>query len=408
MIGNKEHTKQQVLWSIILLMLTSFFISRALLSITTVLFITSSFIFYTKEIFTPNYKKQVHSLSISILFVVAALSFFNSTHIEEWWLRTLVKLPLLLLPFAFIPLRFNDIAISIVHNTYIVLVTGSTIYTMALFYLDPALLQNYNYAQVLPTILDNDHIRFSWAVVVGIIILLYQHQHIQSKGLRHINIGIGIWLFVFLHILASKTGLLMVYLVILFLLLKKVIVEKKIWVFIIILLLFSIPFISYFTVPTFKKRVDFIIYDFSLYSKGIHKEGLSDGARVLSIRAGFAIFSNHPALGTGYGDIKQETDNWYATRYQLQDYEKILPSSQFLIFAAATGVLGFLLSWWALTMPLFKKLYRQNNYFLQFYIPALISFSFEIQLEIQHGVFIFCFFASWFMYLAKADADHTI
>jgi O-antigen ligase len=403
MIGLKEHSKQQVLWSIILLMLTSFFISRALLSITTAVFIIISFVFYAKEIFRATYKKQFHQISLSLVFIVVALSFFNSSHIEEWWLRTLVKLPLLFFPFAFIPLRYNDIAISIVHNLYTVLITGGTIYTMSVYYLDSELLQNYNYAQVLPTILDNDHIRFSWAVVVGIIILLYQHTHIQSKGLRNINMVIGIWLFIFLHILASKTGLLMIYMVLFFFLFQKIVVDKKKWTIAILIFLCTIPFISYMALPSFKKRVDFIKYDFSLYSKGIHKEGLSDGARVLSIKAGWHIFTKSPLLGTGYGDIKQETDNWYAKKYTLQDYEKILPSSQYLLFAAACGFIGLLLCCAALALPLFKKEYAKNRSFLQFYIPALLSFSFEIQLENQHGVFIFCFFALWFMYLSKKN-----
>ncbi len=403
MIGLKEHTKQQVLWSIILLMLTSFFISRALLSITTAVFIVISFAFYAKEIFTTTYKKKFGQISLCLIFIVATLSFFNSSHVEEWWLRTLVKLPLLCFPFAFMQLRYNDMAISIVHNLYTVLITGSTIYTMSLYYLDPELLQNYNYAQVLPTILDNDHIRFSWAVVVGIIILLYQHSTIQSKGLRNTNIAIGVWLFIFLHILASKTGLLMAYLVLLFSLYKQIVMDKKKWAIAIVIFLFTIPFISYLAIPSFKKRVDFIKYDFSLYSQGIHKEGLSDGARVLSIKAGWHIFTKNPLLGTGYGDVKQATNNWYDQKYTLQDYEKILPSSQYLLLATASGSIGLLLCCIGLALPLFKKENTQNISFLQFYIPALLSFSFEIQLENQHGVFIFCFFALWFMYLSNKN-----
>jgi O-antigen ligase len=306
--------------------------------------------------------------------------------------------------FAFCFVQINNVAIYLIHTIFIVLVVGGTIYTMGIYYLDTnALQEQYQYAKVLPTILDNDHIRFSWCVVIALILLLYQHSEINSKRLQRINYVIGLWLFIFLHILGSKTGLLMCYIGVLIYLFYQFKKAKKILLIGIAIILLVAPIIAYNSIPTFKKRIDYIKYDFSFYKKGQHKNGLSDGMRIASIKAGWSIATKSTFTGVGYGDVQEETNKWYDVNMQLETYEKILPSSQLLIVYTAVGVFGLLIFLFSIAYPLWQKQLRKNVFFILFYVTALFSFIFEIPLEGQYGVFIFGFFSCWFMYLAKID-----
>jgi O-antigen ligase len=262
--------------------------------------------------------------------------------------------------------------------------------------------QGYTQGKVLPTLIDDDHIRFSWCVVIAILFSLHQHFEIQSKRLQIINFALAIWLIFFLHILGSKTGWLFFYGALLIYLIQHF---KKIKRTILISLTIGVllmPILFYHTLPTFKKRIDFIAYDFSFYKKGIYKEGLSDGVRMASVQAAVSITANNLITGVGYGDIKEKTNNWYALNVpQMLDYEKILPSSQFLLVSAASGLIGLAIFLISLLLPFWDKVIWKNTYFCMFYIGAIGSFVFDIPLDGQNSVFVFSFFTWWFVLLGK-------
>lgn len=402
----KTNTKQQIITALILLMLTSLFVSRVLLTISTVLFFVTSIVFYYKSFSFKKCKEKQIILGFGLIFFIALFTFFNSTDKAEWWNRTLVKLPFILLIIPFLFIRLTSFQIFTIHHIFIMFVFGGTIYTMSEYYLNSSYFEKeYQYARVLPTILDNDHIRFSWCVVIATIIVLYQHFEIQSKKLQWINLILGCWFVIFLHILGSKTGLLMLYIALVIYSIKLFVVYKNKLIFIALAFLCLSPIISYKLIPTFKKRVDYMLYDFSFYSKGKYKEGASDGARVTSIKAGYALFKKNLIVGIGYGDVQTETNEWYTTNVKfIQEYERILPSSQFVIIAAASGVVGLFAFLIMLSIPIFVKT-KKSIYFFMFYLTALLSLIFEIHLESQFGVFIFCFFTLWFLLLTKQPSS---
>jgi O-antigen ligase len=291
----------------------------------------------------------------------------------------------------------EPVRIFIIHNLFIVLVTGGTVYSMSIYFLySNEILAGYDQARTIPTLLNNDHIRFSICVIIAGMLLFVQHRQLTSRFLKFINIITGLWLFIFLHILMCKTGLLMAYLATGIFLVSHFYKKRKPIVIALLILLAVIPWVGYQTLPTFKKRVDYMLYDFSIYSKGYYQEGLSDGVRWLSIKAGLGIVQEHPLTGVGYGDVAAETNRFYDKNYMLKDYEKILPSSQYLIFAVALGIPVSIFILWILLRPLRINRKSKNTVFLMFYIPMLASMVFEIHLESQYGVFIFCFFTLWF------------
>ena len=100
--------------------------------------------------------------------------------------------------------------------------------------------------------------------------------------------------------------------------------------------------------------------------------------------------NDRPFSGVGFGDIKAATRNYYEREYpQMREGEKILPSSQFLIYGAGSGWPGFLIYTFIMVMPLFVR----NRYRLAWtllIITTAFSLCFDIGLEVQFGVILYC------------------
>jgi O-antigen ligase len=395
--------KENITTAGILLLLTGLFISRAFLSMGMLLFIAAALAVNYEKGRLRRFKNNPVALACFVLFLITLVTGLWSSDTAEWWRRTEVKLPLLLLPLGFLYIRLSETAIFNIHLLFIFCVTGGTIYTVSEYWLNAEVLEaGYHQARVLPVLLDGDHIRFSWLVVIALLILLYIQKEILRRSFKIISWLLMGWLVVYLHILSAKTGLLLFYAAGGLWLLHQLLVQKKKWAGLALLGLLLLPFVAYKTVPTFKKRINYIRYDFSFYSTGQYRAGMSDGARVQSLKAGLQVWGRQPLAGVGFGDIEAKSNAWYAQQQPVPPaYERILPSSQLLLYAAGSGWLGLLAAIAALCWPLTKKHLRRDIYFIIFWIPASLSLLFEIHLEGQYGVFIFCFFACWVHLLAS-------
>lgn len=391
-----QPTRERIMSATLALTLTGLFFSRALLSVGAGTFFLAALVLYGR----PRVKNpvvRVFLTGFTLLFFAPVLSGLWSSDTAEWWKRCVVKLPLILLPAAFYyytPRRNTQFGISIL---FVFLVLCGTLYSVYEYALGTEQIEaGYLQARVMPVLTANDHIRFSWLTVIAILLIIYLHKEVTRRIFRIINVCIALWLVIFLHILAAKTGLLLLYVSLLVMVVYTAgSTQKKKWLWA-LLLLPLFPVLAWYTLPTFKKRAQYMWYDFQHYSKSNYREGLSDGMRVVSIKAGVQLWQQQPFNGVGFGDVESETRNWYRQNTpEVQPYEQILPSSQFVIYTAGAGILGIVFFLAGIAWPFTKKTLRQNPYFIAFYVSALTSFIFEIHLESQYGCFIFCFFALW-------------
>jgi O-antigen ligase len=172
--------------------------------------------------------------------------------------------------------------------------------------------------------------------------------------------------------------------------------SHKIPALVILFLLIAAPFAAYKFSPTFKNRIDYIRYDYSYYSQGNYIEGLSDGNRVLSVKAGLSVFTNNIFTGAGFGDVKQQTNEWYdANHPQMKEYERMLPSSEWLLYACAGGILAAIIFITALLLLFFYKSMIHDISWWIFITICSLFFLYEVSLEGQFGVFVFVFFLWW-------------
>ncbi|HET9823748.1 MAG TPA: O-antigen ligase family protein, partial [Chitinophagaceae bacterium] len=258
----------------------------------------------------------------------------------------------------------------------------------------------YLRAQTINTPLNNDHVRFSLLVSLGIltsVFLLTEKHKKVTEALVGVLSVITLVFIVYLHVLAVRTGLICFYLgSIIFMIwfLRKVKNRLRYaWLLVFVILL---PLVSWFAFPTFKNRISYLKYDLSTTWRDVYRSGSNDGNRLMAVRAGWQIQNWHPFMGVGFGDIKTETDKWYrAMHLQMSEGDKILPSSEWMMYGAGTGWIGFFLFSMIMVIPFFVNRLRKNIWWWLINIFIALSYLFDIGLEVQYGVFVHAFILLW-------------
>ncbi len=380
--------------------------SRALLSLSMGLFILAALSNGSLKEKWLFFKRSPFLWMMSLLFIIPFLSGCWSQDFQQWLIIIQHKAPLLIIPLCCIVLITIDLQ-SCRKLIYLAVITtlismGKTIGHYVLNAQDIS--NSYLQAKVLPVDMSNDHVRYSWLILIvftGLLhLLVSQNKRVSSFEKK----GILFYLFFsafFLHLLASKTGILGLYLVIGLAIVFHIRTRLSIWITGISIFT---PFMAWLIFPTFRNRLKFVWWDFQHYSRGEYTEGLSDTPRVLSLQAGKTLVKENPFWGTGFGDLKQASFDWYAlhTPY-LKDYEQLLPSNQGLIYAAGTGLGGLFIFLMATFYPFFMQGFKSNYAWISFHALAVFGFIYEIGLETQYGIFVYAFLGCWlFLLIGKS------
>jgi O-antigen ligase len=387
------------------------FLSRAFLSGFILLFVLICFFHPAVKQHWTTFISNPLLWGMSLLFLLPLVSGLWSNDKEEWVAIMRIKLPLLLLPLAFAaPFSFSKKQWDWLAYIFIGLIMGGTIWSMFQYLpQSEAVHQGYLQAKSIITPLENDHVRFSWLVSVTVLMagwLCYQKKQTQ-KNISIVLALIVVWLIVFLHVLAARTGLLSFYIMLLMAAIWSVYrnISKRNG-----LLLFAalivLPVMAYFTLPTFQNKVRYIRYDFDYFSKASYLPGANDAVRVISMKAGWNVFTENPITGVGFGDVFAEVKNQYAVNYpQMQEPDKIYPSSEWLMYGAGCGLIGLIIFGWVMAIPFFTEVTNRLPWYL-LNSTAAFSFLFDIGLEVQYGVFIYAFIVLWWWKLQQAPVSH--
>ena len=151
--------------------------------------------------------------------------------------------------------------------------------------------------------------------------------------------------------------------------------------------------VNYLRKNRFHNRIYETIWQLDVYRRGGNPSGHSVTQRLEYLKTGWAIFLDQPFLGVGTGDVQdafqqkyEELDSPLAPQWRLRAH------NQWLTFAIALGIPGFLLMLFAFIFPgIYQK--KFNHYlFLLFMIVAVVSMFNEDTLETQAGVALVAFF----------------
>ncbi len=395
----KELYQRQLIIISIAAMFAGLFFSRAILSCGMgVLFIT--------VLSSGDLKKNLqlillnrYYVLLTILFFIPFISGLWSADTNEWWQRSVVKLPLLILPLAFvaIPVLTSKVYRSL-SWLYIVLISGASFWSFAKYAGDSIPVQDaYSKAAVMWVPFEDDHVRYSWAVVIALLLLCkLLSGYIVERAEKYFALLIMVWLVIYLHILAAKTGLVTFYVCFFIYCMYKIFSIKKKWIPLVCLMVPVVLFITaYMFLPTFHNRVHYVLWDFQQYSQGVFLPGTSDGARVVSWIGGWQIFSHHFFSGVGFGDIWSSMQQFYDHQFAyLPMHDRLFPN-QFLMYGCGAGLIGILVFSISVLLPFFIRKIRRDIFQVCFHAGTLICFFTEMNLEGQYGVFLYGFFVCW-------------
>lgn len=358
------------------------------------------------------YPVNRYYLLLTLLFIIPFISGLWSTDTGEWWQRSVVKLPLLILPLTFMvmPLLTYKMYRSLTW-LYILLINGACLWSFAKYAGDSIPVQDaYSKAAVMLVPFGDDHVRFSWAVVIALLLtgkLLAGHTVVRAE--KYFAILLAVWLIIYLHILAAKTGLVIFYVCFFIYCLHKICTKKNKWIPLAGLLLPAVFFITaYLFLPTFHNRVHYVLWDYQQYSTGNFLPGSSDGARLVSWIGGWKIFTHNFFNGVGFGDIWNSLQHFYDTEFAwLVPHDRLFPN-QFLMYGCGAGIIGMLVFSITVLIPFFMQRIRKDFFQVCFHAGTLICFLTEMNLEGQYGVFLYIFFVGWFndKQLLKAPSKH--
>lgn len=253
-------------------------------------------------------------------------------------------------------------------------------------------------ARQLSPIISN--IRLSLMICLAIFICI--HLYLANKKVNRLFIfGIlAIWFFLFMGVLGARVGYVAFFIIAIFTGIYKAWVYKKWWIAIIAAICIAASTIfSYQLIPTVKRRVIEVVWEFDLYNSGQKISSGSLNQRVIYWGIAKELIKENPVLGVGTGDIADVYKKYYETHDTgLLKYFQHRAHNQYLTIIITFGIIGFIVFLWGIfAPPYFEKKYADFIY-LVFFIIFLLSMITEDTLETQAGATFYAFFNVLFLF----------
>jgi O-antigen ligase len=330
--------------------------------------------------------KVLWMLSLSCLFLLIYIPL--SSNMAYAWNRFEIKVPLLGLALAFATvgtIEKKEYHLLLVLYSLLCLVTAGLIFANFVFSYQ-TVTESYLRAKVMPSFIN--HVRYSIIVAMGAYVsyYLYRQEFSLRRVPKEIFLLIAFLLFVFLHVYSVRSGLVAMYgmlTVELLLYVKRTRNYKLFAGAVVVVGIIMVSAVRF--VPTLHNKWTNTVFDMKVYQQKGYPNYNSLTTRFISFEGAIAIAKKEPILGCGLGDIKDEMDAFFYTRYPLVDIP-ILPHNQFLFYLAATGIVGLVLFCITFYFPLFYKRNWQNKILLMQYVVLTLSFMTEPMLETQLGM----------------------
>lgn len=353
-----------VFWSLFCFGLT---LSKSLISIGFIGVILIGILSFKKYNLSSSEKKI--GLVLVISFMLTALSLVYTNNFNTSFDKIILKLPLLLIPFAVF--SFKNVTENFRHKMIVV-------FNYAMFL--PAVVSVYNYL-INKTLFDDlilqskplpvefgyglYHIQFSVllaaAIVLGVIALLQNTIRNNQMTFWFLLVLVGVNI-VSLHVLSARTGLLSLYaaaFVVIYQYFKKIEIKKKVTISALVILL-PLLFILFST--SLKNRIFNTYEDLKVTVSGKDANDYSMAMRVAAWYNAFDVIKENPLLGVGVGNVEAVLkENFEEFNPQITPQNRKNPHNQFIETAVESGVLNGVLLLLFFGLLLFLKFDKQTK-----------------------------------------------
>lgn len=355
----------------------------------------------------PDWRNNKDLLIVAAgMVLLYSLQFLTSEKYDYLIERIQIKLPVMLLPIAFVlgPVihRDNLIRIGLVF-------LAVTLFTECFILINFALhkqeyLDLISRSQHIPGPIN--HIRFSIMCVMSVTLSYYwlkENQLTKHPWIKRFLVATLVIGILFLHAYSVRSGLLALYGIMLLILFRLWFQTGNFRQKVLYLVLaIGIPSGAYFFSPSIQHKTEATLHDIKMYRSNLNNENNSLGKRIISYKVAMAIFMENPMLGCGIGDLEQTNIDMF--RQHFPDVETvIIPHNQFIYFLMGSGLIGTLLFAFSFFYPAF---YSKNWGFLvgSQYLILFVSFQSEPMLETQLGVAYAILFILFTRALHRADS----
>ncbi len=332
--------------------------------------------------------------ALTLIGLAIVISGVNSSNTDQWLHHTIVKLPFIITPIAFMALpRVSAQIILRIHLLLLFVLSCSVLPVIGDLILHyEAVIDRISMGQSVHTPIE--HVKYSmfisYGIVSGLIWCSFYKDQLSQKAFWFV-LGCSTFLFLTLHLLAIRTGLIICYASLglfgMYYLYKTKFtwVQRSMAIGIVTLFILAMS-----QTPMIQAKMGYMFYDWKMYTQNGGVQ-YSDSERLFSLQVGLNLWSEQLFLGTGMGDLWDSCAAIYTAngRSEVINY----PHSQLIYLLAGTGILGTGLFLIGYLYPLFRLMSKYSLLLIALYTNYSLSFIVENSMERSISVAFFLLLA---------------
>jgi O-antigen ligase len=370
--------------------------------------VDAPFIRNFKRLFSE--KQRLYLFSFSFLYLLYLLCMSYSSNIKYGLDDLEIKLSMLVFPLVFSTMDKDALPRERGYHILTAYVAGCLTGTLILlahsWYIETwDHLQDAFYYGKLSWFFHSTYLSMYLAFSIAIITWYIIFGNIRYPFTKILLICLCIFFLIFIVLLSSKAGILSLALVMV-LFSSFPYLRKRNWIISLVFLVtsFLLLYLGLQFFPYASLRITSAGKSISEkeHITGDNKESTAERLQIW--KSAYEIIRDHPILGIGTGDVKDELMAKYKERNILVALERKLNAhNQYIQTYLATGLLGFLMLLGMLFLPIIPAFRNEHYLYIVFLLIFLLNFAFESMLEVQAGVVFYAFFNAFFFWRREGD-----
>lgn len=389
------------------------FASRALVALSPLVGVAAAVANPNARLAVTQWLRNKSVWSLALLYLLLVVSGLYTEDWPVWQHQMYRQLPLIGVPLAFalaVPLSARQrYAIGCVFVAGAALIGGATVVR---YLLNP--LANNELIMVgqnTPSVTGIFHIHFGLMLALAAYFgPLLSSSRYAGKVARVLLVLGGIFSAVALHVLAYRTGLLVLYAALLVNGIILIVGQRRFLLGgILLAFLLIVPFLTYNFLTSFRYRVLGTAYDIAQFSADRDINDFSVSQRFAAWETARVITSFQPWAGVGLADVRAEMMRQYEWRdYGLELANRVMIHNQYLHYLVGGGVIGLFLWLLVLLGPLAQPSLRRNPYVIHFLVVMGTGMLVDSLLELQIGFNLFVFLYSFLVVASERHSQEAV
>lgn len=381
---HRNMNKKNIPIALFFLMIFGLLCSRAILSITEGCW----FVYALVQIHT--WKKKIVNEPLLIWSLCPVFLFFLGVWQQPFqisnydYLLTLLAYPVA--AFSIVSWQ-NEPSRKIINRIWFAATISGILYSLFYFFQNShSLLEGLGKGQSLPTLMDEDHIRFAIFLCAGLTLLLFSNS-VNPFAKPFLVLGI----LGFLFFLSVRTAWVMAMVILLVYILgqyQNSRQKKPIRLLIIGCLMGAGIGLAYLVFPSIQQKIAYSVYDWQQIRQGGYHPNYSDGTRWAVNQAAWQAIQDHRGSNLGWAGITDSLPVYFAKIYPGNSPDFRWPFNQYLFWWMGAGWWGMLLFTAWLFYPVIWGIRKRKDAVTAWSLAMAISCLVESNLAFQFGVWL--------------------